>query len=58
MAEKDQIILDKGGNLWVAEYLVLEEAPIWQIFNPQGVWLDDLGVARIKMYGLNKWTGN
>ena len=78
----EQIILDKGGNLWVAEYLVLEETPIWQVFNPQGVWLgavvfppggriseigddyilgiwrDDMGVQRIKMYGLNKWTGN
>jgi hypothetical protein len=77
----EQIILDKGGNLWVSEYLVLDETPIWQVFDPQGVWLgavvfppggriseigddyilgiwrDDLGVARIKMYSLNKWTG-
>jgi len=35
----EQLLLDRAGNLWVAEYLVLEETPTWQVFAPDGRWL-------------------
>jgi hypothetical protein len=77
----EQVLLDRAGNLWAAEYLVLEETPLWQVFDPQGRWLgsvamppggwiseigkdyvlgtwrDDLGVERVRMYGLHKPAG-
>lgn len=35
----EQIILDRAGNLWMAEYQVLDETPLWQVFAPDGHWL-------------------
>jgi hypothetical protein len=35
----EQLVLDRSGNLWAAEYLVLEETPSWQVFDPDGRWL-------------------
>ena len=35
----EQFVLDRADNLWVADYLVLEEDPTWQVFNPSGRWL-------------------
>jgi hypothetical protein len=35
----EQLILDRAGNLWIAEYLVLDETPLWQVFAPDGHWL-------------------
>lgn len=35
----EQIILDRTGNLWMAEYLVLDETPLWQVIAPNGQWL-------------------
>lgn len=33
---------DRVGNLWVAEYRVLDEPSRWQIFDPSGRWLGEL----------------
>ena len=38
----EQIILDLAGNLWMAEYLVLDETPLWQVFSPKGIWLGEV----------------
>lgn len=35
----EQFVLDRAGNLWVADYIVLDEKPTWQVFNPDGRWL-------------------
>lgn len=38
----EQIVLDRAGNLWLAEYMVLDETPIWQVISPDGRWLGSL----------------
>ncbi|MEE8571888.1 MAG: hypothetical protein V3T20_01365, partial [Gemmatimonadota bacterium] len=73
------LLLDREGNLWVAQYRRPAEAtPLWDIFDPNGyflgtvtlpegflltdagadyvlgVWTDELDVARVRMFGLEK----
>jgi hypothetical protein len=40
----EQILLDRAGNFWTAEYLVLDETPIWQVFGPDGRWLGSVSM--------------
>ena len=40
----EQILLDQVGNLWAAEYLVLDETPVWQVLDPQGSWLGQVAM--------------
>ena len=40
----EQVILDRSGNLWLAEYLVLDETPLWQVLSPEGVWLGSVSL--------------
>jgi hypothetical protein len=35
----EQLLVDRRGNVWMAEYRVLEEAHVWQVFDPEGHWL-------------------
>jgi hypothetical protein len=35
----EQLLVDRRGNIWMAEYRVLEEAHVWQVFDPEGHWL-------------------
>jgi hypothetical protein len=35
----EEVRIDPLGNLWMAEYRVLDEPFVWQVFDPQGVWL-------------------
>ena len=35
----EEILLDRAGNLWMAEYRVLDEPPVWQVIDPDGRWL-------------------
>ncbi len=35
----EQVLLDRAGNLWMAEYLILDEAPVWQVVSSEGHWL-------------------
>lgn len=56
----EQIIQDRAGNLWVAEYPVLEEPPLWQVFTPDGHWLGSVATppgGRISEIGSNYVLG-
>jgi hypothetical protein len=35
----EQVILDRAGNLWLSEYMVLDETPVWQVISSDGRWL-------------------
>ena len=58
----EQIVLDRDENLWLAEYVVLEETPVWQVISPDGHWLGSVAMppgGRIseigKDYVLGTW---
>ncbi len=40
----ERVILDRAGNLWLAEYSVLEEPPVWLVLSPEGHWLGSVAV--------------
>jgi hypothetical protein len=40
----EQVLLDRTGNLWLLEYLLAEEAPVWQVLDTQGVWLGEVAM--------------
>jgi hypothetical protein len=40
----EQILLDRAGNLWMGEYVVLDETPLWQVVDPRGRWLGEVAM--------------
>ncbi len=40
----EQIVLDPSGHIWMAEYVVGEEVPLWSVFDPDGHWLGSVGM--------------
>jgi hypothetical protein len=59
----DGLMVDAAGNLWVGEYLVLDETPRFTVFHPSGRWLGEVeipGDGRVteigRDYVLGIWT--
>jgi hypothetical protein len=40
----EQILVDRLGKVWMAEYVVLDEKPRWSVFDPSGRWLGEVAM--------------
>lgn len=40
------ILVDRVGNVWMSEYVVLDEEPRWQVFDCDGRWLGQVAMPR------------
>ena len=40
----EQIALDPAGHLWMSEYVVGDEVPVWSVFDTDGKWLGSVSM--------------